>query len=332
MSRSINLHPLAITSSCDHYARVRMGGSLLPSNAPVIGLLYGNQKGPDLYVTTSTETVYTMTNWNIQEDEIKIDMDSVNKMSELMSQIDPTIELLGWYTFTDNNDNNGNSMSNEATQDHIKLHSFFMSIMPAPLFMLLDSDPKGDSFKIPVSVYEAEFHVIQGSRQLIFVDCAFHLESSQAESIAVEQVISATPSEGTTVMEEQAETMTTSLRNLQNEIRVLIQFLQNKNKVNKPESADILRRISQIVNQLNAVDSQDFDKYFASEMGTDLAVSNLAAITQFMFSSHDCCSKITAMNNTDYGGMGMRGKGMRNMDYGLGMEMGFHQSEYTSIL
>ena len=44
----------------------------------------------------------------------------------------------------------------------------------------------------------------------------------------------------------------------------VLPFLQNKNKVNKPESADILRRISQIVNQLNAVDSQDFDKYFAS--------------------------------------------------------------------
>ena len=40
-ARSIKIHPLAIIGISDHHTRVVTGGSALPKEAPVVGLLFG---------------------------------------------------------------------------------------------------------------------------------------------------------------------------------------------------------------------------------------------------------------------------------------------------
>lgn len=40
---TVTIHPLAISAICDHYTRVRAGGSTIPTNAPVMGLLFGTK-------------------------------------------------------------------------------------------------------------------------------------------------------------------------------------------------------------------------------------------------------------------------------------------------
>ena len=40
-TRSIKIHPLGIIGISDHHTRVVTGGSVLPPNAPVVGLLFG---------------------------------------------------------------------------------------------------------------------------------------------------------------------------------------------------------------------------------------------------------------------------------------------------
>ena len=40
-TRSIKIHPLGIIGISDHHTRVVTGGSALPPNAPVVGLLFG---------------------------------------------------------------------------------------------------------------------------------------------------------------------------------------------------------------------------------------------------------------------------------------------------
>ena len=40
-TRSIKIHPLAIIGISDHHTRVVSGGSALPPEAPVVGLLFG---------------------------------------------------------------------------------------------------------------------------------------------------------------------------------------------------------------------------------------------------------------------------------------------------
>eukprot|EP01036_Dinobryon_divergens_P016469 gene16469-22337_t len=57
-SRKVGIHPLAIASICDHYTRVSVGGSKLPKDCPVVGLLFGVQDGQDISIFDGTEAIY----------------------------------------------------------------------------------------------------------------------------------------------------------------------------------------------------------------------------------------------------------------------------------
>ena len=57
-SRKIHVHPLSITSICDHFTRVQMGGSQLKKNDPVVGLIFGVQNGLDVEIMDATDAVY----------------------------------------------------------------------------------------------------------------------------------------------------------------------------------------------------------------------------------------------------------------------------------
>ena len=44
-ARTVALHPLAIVGVSDHFTRVSVGGSRQGAGSPVVGLLFGMQRG-----------------------------------------------------------------------------------------------------------------------------------------------------------------------------------------------------------------------------------------------------------------------------------------------
>jgi hypothetical protein len=56
---TITVHPLAISSICDHYTRVKLGGSLLPKESQVIGLVFGTRSGGKFIIFDAVEVSFT---------------------------------------------------------------------------------------------------------------------------------------------------------------------------------------------------------------------------------------------------------------------------------
>ena len=67
--RVIRVHPLAIASICDHHTRVTQGGSIFQKDAPVVGLLFGTQKGLVVDIVDATDAIYT-----VQDGKVVLDM------------------------------------------------------------------------------------------------------------------------------------------------------------------------------------------------------------------------------------------------------------------
>ena len=78
---------------CDHYTRLSLGGSILPPNAPVIGLLFGTRDGVNTSLHDATEAVYQYSDSNII-----LNHESILKKKELWTAVYTTQELVGWYT------------------------------------------------------------------------------------------------------------------------------------------------------------------------------------------------------------------------------------------
>jgi hypothetical protein len=81
-----------ITSVCDHYTRLTLNGSLLPSDAPTLGLLFGTKDGENISICDATEAVYKFTNGTVS-----LLPQFISKKKELWTAVYTTQELIGWY-------------------------------------------------------------------------------------------------------------------------------------------------------------------------------------------------------------------------------------------
>jgi hypothetical protein len=78
---------------CDHYTRLTLGGSLLPCDAPTIGLLFGTKEGGILSICDATEAVY-----KYQDETVSLNPQFIQKKKELWTAVYTNQELIGWYS------------------------------------------------------------------------------------------------------------------------------------------------------------------------------------------------------------------------------------------
>jgi hypothetical protein len=93
-NRKVSIHPLAITSICDHYTRVSVGGSKLPKVYPVIGLLFGVQNGQEVSLFDGTDAIY-----EIITGEVVLNNKEITKKKSLWTAVFTNYELLGIFSF-----------------------------------------------------------------------------------------------------------------------------------------------------------------------------------------------------------------------------------------
>jgi hypothetical protein len=123
-SNKIKIHPLAIIGISDHHTRVICGGSALPPESPVVGLLFGyysnassspsssfpmqrrsvtivdseEMEYPNIHVTTTTTTSSSSISLNNDNDESnrRIRAAILQKI-ELHQKVFPQHQVVGWY-------------------------------------------------------------------------------------------------------------------------------------------------------------------------------------------------------------------------------------------
>jgi hypothetical protein len=162
---------LVVVSACDHHTRVTVGGSLLSTHSPTIGLLFGNEttvrsecdSGTDgsssevcsVHVIDATDAVYT---YDAVADHLSLDMKQIKNKRDLWVQVYPTQPLLGWY-----------AIGTEVTARHLAIHREISGLVSDPSRALM----------------------------LLITQCLFteQLESSPIESVVMDKVITSNPPE-----------------------------------------------------------------------------------------------------------------------------------------
>jgi Maintenance of mitochondrial structure and function/JAB1/Mov34/MPN/PAD-1 ubiquitin protease len=267
-SRKIGLHPLAISGICDHYTRVAVGGSKLPRDAPVVGLLFGVQAGSHVSIFDATDIIYEQ--HSAGSDEITILPAEISKKKELWTAVYTSYELIGWY-----------AVGVEVTAMHMAIHKKMLAFNESPLFVLLNPMAAADTTHLPLSVYEVELKANGDAVTPVFVDVPFSLETSQAERVAIEQVTKQAPVDGTSTLEVQNGGVQTSLRILEDGIDKVIAALQGISAAGDvPVDYALLHKSARLAHLLPTVDSREFDKVFDDEVVDTLMISYLAAATK----------------------------------------------------
>jgi len=276
-TKKLKLHPLAISSVCDHHTRVMLGGSRISSTSPVIGLLFGIQNGLEISIVDASDALYDVDeNNNIQfmEEEIK-------KKIELWTAVFNTYELLGWYTF-------GSEVSPIFLDIHKTMSAFHQKYFiegnekplcsEVPLFLLMNSSPESKSKQLPLQVFETETYISNENQEtsLVFMEIPFELETNQAERIAIDQVTKLIGTDSISSLEVQNQSSSTSLRKLDEKIKILIATLEAMEQNKIPVDHHLLRTAAKLNDFFLTVRPGNFDDEFVDNM----IISYLGATTK----------------------------------------------------
>jgi Maintenance of mitochondrial structure and function len=238
----------------------------MASDSPVIGLLFGIQNGLDISIIDATDAIY-----EVVGGEVVLNSPEIEKKKRLFTAVYASYELLGWYTL---------SKGNKVLPVHMSIHRDMMAFNEAPLFLLMNHAPEPDAKQLPLSIHEAEMHIINDSPTQIFVDIPFKLETAQAERVAVDQITKATPTEGVSTLEVQNQSLTTSLRILESKIAVITELVKGMQEGTIPVDHGLLRKANKIYQQLPAIDSGKFQGQFLNELVDTLMMTYLSSSTK----------------------------------------------------
>ena len=266
----------------------------MPRDAPVVGLLFGVQSGLDISIFDATDAIYEVSPTGPGgEAAVVLNAEEIEKKRKLWTAVYANYEMLGWYTLT---------TGSQVSPAHMAIHRDMVAYNEAPLFLLMNSAPAADAKQLPLSIYEAEMHMIHDAPTQIFVEIPFKLETAQAERVAVDQITKITPTEGASTLEVQNQSLTTSLRVLGKKIAVLCRAVQLMHEGAIPMDHTVLRKASKICQQLPAIDSSAFHEQLSHELVDTLMMTYLSSATK----STAALVELTDMYSMTYGASSSR--------------------------
>ncbi|KAF8082181.1 hypothetical protein N665_0845s0039 [Sinapis alba] len=280
---TFKLHPLVMLNISDHFTRFKtqlnppssscvtrnnipttVVDATFPQNLRVYGCVIGAQRGRTVEIFNSFELVF---------DPIadSLDRSFLEKKQELYQKVFPDLYILGWY-----------STGSYADESDMQIHKALMDINESPVYVLLNPAIKHAQKDLPVTIYESEFHVIDGIPQPIFVNASYTIETVEAERISVDHVAHLKPSDGGSAATQLAAHLTgihSATKMLNSRIRVLFHYLFAMQKGDIPCDNSLLRQAASLLRSLPAAHSEKFKDNFLMEYNDKLLMSYLAMIT-----------------------------------------------------
>ena len=205
----------------DQYTRITTGGSPLPKNSPVVGLLFGN--------TTDKNVLQVL-----DAGEISTDLsDQAKQQVGLHQAVFPQHNVVGWYRVSSTETTpNANDLATTR-----KLQAEYEDC----IFCFTQANHT-DAESLPMTLYQVEDEV------LVACEDNWKLETSEAERIAVETVVRQEPNE--VVYVTHIDTMEQALQKLMDRLNLLLQFLQDTSSGKIPFHPSLMRQVQSVVMQL----------------------------------------------------------------------------------
>lgn len=286
---------------------MRLGGSHLPKDSPVIGLLFGTVSGSHIEITDATEAIYTM-----QENNTAVlNIPEIETKRQLWLEVYKEYQLIGWYSV------------GAVEASHMVIHQNIQgTLLDTPLFLLMDASELTGANTSASSNTEAHTGLSSGRQRLpimlfqsesvddsagtftgtgsgsgfspqIFVSLDYRIQSSSYENFTVDAIVKSTPlGAGVSAMEESNRTMLTSLDALGSKVDTIVECLracqqqqQSTGSAIKSSSEyqSFLRLVHRITTQLpdaaTDVDTVAMDTDRSDNMSTAAATVTEAAPT-----------------------------------------------------
>jgi hypothetical protein len=228
-----------VSAACDHFTRVRLGGSKLPTSAPVVGLLFGLFDGTSYSVCDNTDVVLE----NVNGEFCILDSD-IERRKRLWTTVYQSFRLIGWYSFGDT---------------LLPIHEGFnRSILPFaadPIVLLFDSHPNTSDFdKIPIKAFKPSSASGSVSE---FVSVPFKIDSPEVEKIAVDEIIQSVPHGHGSALESFNNSASVSLTALERKLAKIIDRLTQMHTGVIEWDAEFARNAAAVVQGLERMNSFD---------------------------------------------------------------------------
>lgn len=246
---SIALHPLSIVHMSDQFTRVTCGGSPLPRDAPVVGLLFGSLDDAHVLQIRDADDIPT---------EIT---DATKTQVDLHRAVFPQHSVVGWYRVSSSAAavvDVEPILSDLATTQALKSH--YAPTSSAFCFCLLhvqDQDKDDGSTKkesmiedeLPINLYELNH--VHGTPVLVALS-NWQLETSDPERIAVERVMKEQPPEAAKInpYTSQLQSVQHSLLSMSERIQILVTFLEQTQQGIIPPNHGLLRKVQGLLYSL----------------------------------------------------------------------------------
>lgn len=164
--------------------------------------------------------------------------------------------------------------------------------------MLMHPSPNPDSKELPIALYESEMHMVEEEMQTIFVPCDFHLETTQAEMVTMEEVAKGINLNGSSTLDPHLASLRVSLGALNNRANSLLAFLEATKKSHIPMNHQLLRQVAAICQQLPTMDRETLRGILREDYNDSLVCSYLATVTNSIGHISELTEKFSQMETT----------------------------------
>lgn len=268
-----------------------MGGSVLPSNAPVVGLLFGTNDGVTISVCDNTDVVLEKVG-----SDYSILSSDVERRQRLWTTVYQHFRLIGWYSF-----------GKVPAALHYSFHSTIESFVPNPLFLLLDNSPDKEEFgKIPIQAFRATAGLGAAASKVSFKPLPFKIDSPEVEKLAVDEIIKSVPHGAGSSLENFNENASVSLTALEQKIDILLQVLQKMQNGELEWNPEVARNATAICQSLGRMNSEENRRRINDEVTESLLSLYLGAATKSFASVNDLNSLYSILYAHDREGGGHR--------------------------
>jgi len=274
---NIMLHPVVIINISDHWTRQKVQTKKASRS---IGALVGIQTGRNLEIFNSFELPF-----EIKDDKVLIKNEYLNAKSEQFKKVFKDYEFMGWY-----------STGQTIVPADMEIHKQISEFNENPLYLHLNTQITSAMRELPIHIYESELRMVDDSPTQLFVKVPYKIETGEAERISVDHIARITTMGSGTGSSLNAHM--TAVQNaiimLNQRIKILLVYLEATKSGKIQADHGLLRRIASLVNQLPAIDTQQFQQEFINEYNDALMITYLATMTKGANNINEMIDKFNA--------------------------------------
>lgn len=265
----------------DQYTRITCGGSPMPKDAPVTGLLLG----PNSYTIQDADDIPVNTS------------EAAQKLVELHQAVFPLRRVVGWYkvVVVDGDELADPIAADVQTTQNLANHygqeDFVMALLQ--VHRLPEEKKPGiqDNQELPLTLYHCQSNVL--------VALEWTLKTDPSERVAVERVLRETPKDSTVPPFIRATNeWTTSWHEMLARLRIVEAFLEATHSGRIPWNASLVRRCRGLLLRIGAMAEPTVEKDLTQELAilgrTVLAIHSYSESSQKVQDKPQLISKAVA--------------------------------------